>query len=252
MKIFLPDNFIFHIFSDSLPERIRQQVIFTASSLVSKAINENESSVGIIPTTDLIFHQDFFVSSKFGLAFEGQLSTNYIYFKSESKKISDLILCGDVSSLEPIVAKILFKEFYDSDIDIHLETNIEMIRNENSVITGDYNFSKGLYKKGISLAEEMSDFLSLPFVNFILASKDENLLNSFQNSLLGISDEIYSSIEEDKIKLPFNNEANDFIKSNISSVIFDFEQNDIDGINHLLQLPYYHGTIKEIIDVKFV
>lgn len=252
MEIFLPDNFVFHIFSNSLPASIRQQIIFKQSSLISAAIDETDASVGFIPSIDLIFHKDFFVSSKFGIAFEGQLSTSYLYFKSESKKISDLILSGDVSSLEPIIAKILFKELYDTDLEIRIEQNPETIKNQNSIISGDYNFSSGLFKNGISLAEEITDFLSLPFVNFILVSKDENLLNSFQNSLLGISEEIYSSIEEDKIKLPFNIEANDFIKSNISSLIFDIEQNDIEGINHLLLLPYYHGIIKEIIDVKYV
>ncbi|MBK6913089.1 MAG: hypothetical protein IPH11_05265 [Ignavibacteriales bacterium] len=252
MKIFLPDNFIFHLFSDSLPATIRQQVIFKPSALISASISEIDAAVGIIPTIDLIFHKDFFISSKFGVAFEGQLSTTYLYFKSESKKISDLILSGDVSSFEPIIAKILFKELYDIEIEIRIEQYPELIKNENSIISGDYNFSSGLFKKGISLAEEMSDFLALPFVNFILASKDENLLNSFQNSLLGISDEIYSSVEEDKLLLSFNDDTNEFIKSKISSIVFDFEQNEIDGINHLLLLPYYHGMVKEIVELKLV
>lgn len=252
MKIFLPDNFVFRIFSYSLPLSVRQQVIFKQSSSVSAAINETEASVGFIPSIDLIFHKDFFVSSKFAVAFEGQLSTSYLYFNSESKKISDLILSGDVSSLEPIVSKILFKELYGVEPDIRIDQYPELVKNQNSIISGDYNFSSGLFKNGISLAEEITDFLSLPFVNYVLVSKDEKLLTSFQNSLLGISEEIYSSIEEDKIKLSFNNEANDFIKSNISSLIFDIEQNDIEGITHLLLLPYYHGIIKEIIDVKYV
>lgn len=252
MKIFLPDNFVFHLLYEALPQKSRQQVTFFSSSLISNAIKEAESTVGFIPTTDLLFHHNLFVSSIFGAAFEGPLSTTYLYFKSESKKISELILCGDVSSLEPIAAKILFKELYDSDIIIQIETNIEMIQNENSIVCGDFNFSEGLYKQGISIAEEIIELLSLPFVNFVLASKDEKLLNSFQNSLLGISDEIYSLIEDDKFKLPFNDEASGFIKSNIASLVFDFEQNDVDGINQLLQLPYFHGITKEIIDVKFV
>lgn len=252
MKIVLPDNFIFHLFSDSLPANIRQQVIFKPASLISPVISETNETVGFIPTTDIIFHKDFLVSSKFGVAFEGQLSATYLYFKSESKKISDLILSGDVSSFEPIIAKILFKELYDIEIEIRIEQYPELIKNENSIISGDYNFSTGLFKKGISLAEEMTDFLSLPFVNFILASKNEILLNSFQNSLLGISDEIYSSVEEDKLLLSFNDDTNEFIKSKISAVVFEFDQNEIDGISHLLLLPYYHGIINEILDVKYV
>jgi hypothetical protein len=32
----------------------------------------------------------------------------------------------------------------------------------------------------------------------------------------------------------------------------DFAQNDIEGINQLLRLPYYHRIIDDIVEVKFV
>jgi len=252
MKIFLPDNFIFHIINDSLPVKVSEQVIFKSPSLISKAIHETESSVGIIPTFDLLTHKDFFISSKFGVAFEGQLSTTYLYFKSESKKVSEIILSGEISSLEPIIAKILFKELYNSEIALSIEPDIKSLHNQNSMICGDFNFSSGKFMTGISLAEEVTELIALPFVNYLLASKDENLLNSFQNSLIGISDEIYSSVEEDSANLHFTPEVNEFIKSNISSAVFEFEQNDIDGINHLLLLPFYHGMIKEIVELNLV
>ena len=44
----------------------------------------------------------------------------------------------------------------------------------------------------------------------------------------------------------------DFLSANIQHLVFDFEEQDREGINLLLQMPYYHGMIKEIIDVKFV
>jgi hypothetical protein len=44
----------------------------------------------------------------------------------------------------------------------------------------------------------------------------------------------------------------DFLSVNIQHLVFDFDEQDIEGIKQLLQLPYYHGMIKEMIDVKFV
>jgi hypothetical protein len=44
----------------------------------------------------------------------------------------------------------------------------------------------------------------------------------------------------------------EFLSVNIKHLIFDFDEQDREGINLLLQMPYYHGMIKEIIDVKFV
>jgi len=35
-------------------------------------------------------------------------------------------------------------------------------------------------------------------------------------------------------------------------VVFDFDKQDLEGMKQLLQLPYYHGIIKDLIDVKFV
>jgi len=44
----------------------------------------------------------------------------------------------------------------------------------------------------------------------------------------------------------------DFLSVNIQHLVFDFEDQDREGINQLLQMPYYHGMIKEMIEVKLV
>jgi hypothetical protein len=44
----------------------------------------------------------------------------------------------------------------------------------------------------------------------------------------------------------------EFIVSNIQHLIFTFDEQDVEGIKLLLELPYYHGIIKEMIDIKFV
>jgi hypothetical protein len=50
----------------------------------------------------------------------------------------------------------------------------------------------------------------------------------------------------------FPQTALDFISINIQHLVFDFDKQDLEGIKQLLQMPYYHGLIKDIIEVKFV
>ena len=50
----------------------------------------------------------------------------------------------------------------------------------------------------------------------------------------------------------FNNKAKIFIKRNISSLIVNFEDQDREGLTEALKLPYYHGIVKDIVDVNFV
>ena len=44
----------------------------------------------------------------------------------------------------------------------------------------------------------------------------------------------------------------DFISVNIQHIVFDLEDQDLEGIKSLMQLPYFHGILKDMIDIKFV
>jgi hypothetical protein len=68
----------------------------------------------------------------------------------------------------------------------------------------------------------------------------------------GISTLIYDRIDDVKFGDNFSTRAIAYIKENISSLIIDFEEQDIEGINQMLRLPYYHGIAKEIVEVNFV
>jgi len=50
----------------------------------------------------------------------------------------------------------------------------------------------------------------------------------------------------------FTSTSIDFINANIQHVVFDLEEQDLEGIKTLLQLPYFHGMVKDLIDIKFV
>lgn len=252
MKLIFPSNIFTEILSSNFSLELKKELLYRASSLITPEIKNHKKSIGLIPTMDLLRNKDFYVSKKHGISFEGSLCNSYIYFKPGEIDIIELSLFGDVSSLEVILSKILFKEIYNSEVKLEIITNEQKMQNKNLIITGNKNFEEERFLSGISFSEEVIESLSLPFVNYVFASTDKEVLEDFNEKLTGISNLVYSNIEEYNFGNNMNRRTVDYIKSNISSLILDFEPNDIEGINQLLRLPYYHGIIDDIIEVKFV
>ena len=250
--IYLPNNIFASGIILTLPEELKKETKFSPSSLLAKEIIGSKANVGLIPTTDLVNHKDLFVSKKFGLSFEGSLCNNYIYFKQQEQKVNELNLQGDASSIEVIIGKILFKEMYNSDVKIKLLSDNTPDANKNIIVIGDKNFENQLYKTGISFAEEIVDLLSLPFVNYILVSSSEESLKKVEAELVLSSQNIYDTFEKIEPLKNFTEETKNYILSNISSMTVLLEEQDVEGIQSLLQLPYYHGVIEEIIEIKFL
>lgn len=50
----------------------------------------------------------------------------------------------------------------------------------------------------------------------------------------------------------FSEDTNEYIENNISSLISQFDERDLEGIRQLLLLPYYYQMIDDMIEVKFV
>jgi len=259
MNIFFPQNLFTRLIYDSLPDDLKKEILFRPSSIITKEMIELENSVALIPVMDLIKNKNLFISESFGLSFEGSFNLSYIYFnesfpgsrpekKNEFKEIN---LAGDISSTEIIFSKILFEELYDSTVSINLISEEKNLPGKNLIITGDKNFIDERVFSGISFSEEMIDMLSLPFVNFILASKEESVIQKVSENFKGISSLIYDRVEKGNLTGNYAQNVKEYIQQNISSLILDFDSNDCDGIDQLLQLPYFHGMIENIIDLKF-
>jgi hypothetical protein len=84
----------------------------------------------------------------------------------------------------------------------------------------------------------------------VLASKDKNLLEECSSKLLPV----LNKVEYNNSSFPdnFNLKSSEFIKENFNSINYKVDEQDITGINELLKLPYYHGLIKDLIEVNFV
>jgi len=249
-KFYLPNNIFSRILLSEIEDKSNVDLDFLPSSIIAKELSNYKNSVGFIPSMDLITHKDLFVSAEIGISFNALLSSSYIYFKEEQESIDELFLKGDVTSNEIILSRILFKEFYDVEIKTILLNREVTDFNNNILISGDENFEKELFLNGLSFSEEIIELINAPYVNFVLASNSDEILkdftskykNSFRNGHL------------DNYNNPFPNfpqTSLDFISVNIQHLVFDLEEQDLEGIKLLLQIPYYHGIIKDMIDIKY-
>jgi hypothetical protein len=216
---------------------------------VKNLLNEKDSA-GLIPSMDLITNKDLFISSEIGISFDALLSNAYIHFKEEQETIDELFLRGDVTSNEVILSKILFKEFYDVEIKTTLLNKEVTDFKDNLLIIGDENYEKELFLNGLSFSEEIIELVNAPYVNFVLASGSEDIIKKF-NSDHKTNFQKGHSENFNELFPTFPQTSLDFLSVNIQHLVFDFEEQDREGITQLLQMPYYHGMTKDIIDVKF-
>ena len=250
-KILLPNNVFSKIFLTELNLDESVAVEFHPASIIAKKLLQEDNSVGLIPTLDLLTNKDLFVSSKIGVSFNALLSNSYIHFKEGQETLEQIFLKGDVTTNEIILSKILFKEFYDVDVTTTLVKDETAHINDNALIVGDENYEKELFLNGLSFAEEVIELLDAPYVNFILAGSSENVLKDFTNKY---RDNLLNGHTEDYADLlkGFTQTSLEFISVNIQHIVFDLEDQDLEGIKSLMQLPYFHGILKDMIDIKFV
>lgn len=248
---YLPENVFAKLLLSELSDVDDFNKTYLSSAVISKNLLANENSIGIIPTLDLIHHPEFYISSKIGISFNALLSNAYLHFKENQHTINNFYIKGDVSSNEVILSKILLKELYDIDLTPKLATPDFSVKDEHVLIVGDENFNNELFFEGLSFSEEIIELVDAPYVNFVLASKNENLLKQFTEKH---RDDFINGHPEadDKIFSNFSRNSCDFIQVNLQHVLFDFEEQDLEGIKTLLQLPFYYGLIKSMIDLKFV
>jgi hypothetical protein len=251
MKIISPDNYFAKLFFHNFDMGIKDNILYKPSSLLIAELLKSENSIALIPVTDLIRNKDLYISRSFGLSFEGGLSNSYIYYGSGGKNITGLNLSGDVSSCEVILSKILFKELYNTDIEIILNSSSGFDDDKNYIISGDMNFREDLFIKGFSFAEEIVELINLPYINYVFASQDPEVIREF-NVLANapVNKFLVNSLDAIKEIIPPN--IQEYFAANLSGLIFNYNEQDIEGIEQVLRLPYFHGIITDIIVLNLV
>jgi len=252
MEILLPDNIFSRILSSAFDEKDTIKLHFFPSGLLSKKVSETKNAIGLIPVMDLLYHSEFFVSGRLGISFDESISNSYIYFNQQQKLINEIVLAGDVSTNEGILTKILFKENYGIDVQLVFEKTNGGTSGKNRIVVGDRNFFEHKLEAGISFAEEVIELISAPYINFVFASESENALKKFQSKYKDIISLLNPTEVFENTNECLNLSSKNYLLENLQHVVYDFDEQDLEGMKQLLQLPYYHGIINDLIDVKFV
>ena len=251
MKLIIPNNIFATLFLLTIDKRLKPDTVVKESSLISKELEKSEDSIALLPSFDLINYRELFVSSKFGLGFDGLLSNSYIYFGEGGREVSKVFLRGDISTNDAILSKIVFQERYNILPEFSLDTE-DMSSGNNYIICGNENWLNENYKKGNSFSEQIFDLIEFPYINYVLVSRNEELLSNFHNSTEVITEDIRLNLEENLNKIGFDSTINDFIKNELDSVYFDFSEDENTALKELLQFVYYHKILDDLFDVKFV
>jgi hypothetical protein len=252
MKLILPKNIYSSILVSELQKNDSYEISYKESSLISKDLEFNTSAIALIPTIDLINHRNLFVSNKLALAFDGALSNSYFHFVEGEKKIEKIYLRGDVSLNEILLTKILFSERYSANLEIALDPGKNAEKGKDFLVVGDENFISWDFQNAISLADETSELIEFPYVNYVFASPDREALQKFNESVTAVDSIIEDQIEKIIDPLILSTEAKFFIIQNIGSLYFDMTDNEVNAVNELIRLVFYHGIIDDMFDVKFL
>ena len=252
MKLILPKNVFSAILKTALPQEYQTEIMYQESSLVCKSLEYNTSAIALIPSLELVNHRNLFVSQKIALSLDGVLSNSYFYFVEGEKIFQKIYLRGDISLNEIFLAKILFAEKFSSQIEITLDTNKTAEKGRDYIIAGDENFHLWDYQSAISLADEVSEMIDLPYVNFVFASQDKEALKEFHKQINPIDERIESEIVNIIKELNLSEKTKEFITENLGSIYFDVTDNEETAVNELIKLIFYHGIIDDIFDVKFL
>lgn len=251
MNIIIPQNIYSALFALSLPDNLKENVLVKESSLIVKELEINKDSVGIIPSFDLLLHPEIFISDSFAISFDGILSNSYLYFVPEQKSFNKILLRGDISSNDLMLSKILFPEQYGVEPEFAFDTQPIDFESNNYLIIGIENDVYPITHNGISFADHIAELIDFPYVNFVLASYNEENLKQINSNIKLINEKIESKLPEYLNKLQLNSKLNDFVQKNIQSLYFDFTDNEKQALNELLKLPYYHAITKDLIDIKY-
>ena len=252
MKLILPKNVYSTILKTALPHEYQSEILYQESSLICKNLEYNTSAVALIPSLELVNNRNLFVSKKIALSFDGALSNSYFYFGEGEKKFQKIYLRGDISLNEILLAKILFTEKFSSQIEITLDTNKTAEKGRDYIIVGDENFHLRNYQSAISLADEVSEMIDLPYVNFVFASHDKEALDKFNKQINPVDERIEIEMINIIKELTLSENVKEFFTQNFSSIYFDMTDNEETALNEFIKLIFYHGIINDMFDVKFI
>lgn len=249
-KISLPNNVFGRLIAEVVKKRGYTPELLSSQSLM-QSILSNSADAGFVPSLELIKHnEEVCTSGSLGITFEEGCSNLFLYFNN-STSLDEITLVGDVSVNEAILVKTLIKEKYDVDTTLSLAPTYSSTQ-MNSVVVGDFNFSLGIIDFGIDLVEQIVDEIELPYLAYVFVSKDEVLLKEINRNLANITEEVRDRAENYIQSLSLREEVRDYLLTAFDALVIDLDEGDNEGLKALLRIPYFHGLVEEITEVKFI
>jgi len=252
MRILLPNNIYAKLFFSALPGVKEEELIYTGSASISNELADGKGDIALIPSLDLLNHPQFFVSGKAAISFDGSLSNSYYYFLKHLRLVKEVYLKGDVSKNDVILTKIIFSEQFDSTVEVFLDSKPFEINTKNYLVCGDDNFAGSIFEAGLSLADQISDMMEAPYVNYVLAAQKESTLKQFTSEFDLLDKQLEDNFDAIAAKLNYHQSITAEIKANLNSVYFDMTDVEKQALNDLTRLPYFTGITEEIMEIKFV
>lgn len=252
MNIAIPQNIYSAIFALSLPEKFKENLSVKESSLIAKEIEQGNYDIGLIPSCDLLSHKELYISKNIALSFDGPLSNSYLYFIPEQNKFDKIYLRGDISSNEILLSKILFSERFDIEAEFTIDSSPIEFENKNYLIAGIENNDYFIKHNGISFSDQFAELIDYPYVNFVLAAKEKQTLIDFAAEVKELDTKIDGELDQYIDKLDLESNLRTYLIENFDSIYYELTDNELDGLNEMLRLPYYHGIIKEVVELNFV
>ncbi len=249
--IAIPNNIFMQLLAESVLKNSSEEINYVSSSLALSNLLEDRCDVAIIPSLDLLQHKELFISGRNAISFDGYFSNQYIYFKENEKKIQELYLRGDLSKNEIILSKILFRENYNSDVNIIIDTKSFEIGSKNYLVSGNENFSDNLFKKGISFCDEICDLLDAPYVNYVIASKRRESILEINKLFVDAENKVENYLKtsaDAKIGKALKTE----LLNNFNSFYFEMTEIESDSLKEILRICYYQGLAEELFEINFV
>lgn len=254
MKILFPNNVFSSLLIEMLPKELAGQVSFAESARLFNELENDGCDAALIPTLDILKNKDMFVSRKMCIAFYSFMGNSFLYFVPEQQELNTISVTGDMSSHDIIVAKYLFSEMYNKEIEISLFSGKKDKAEENNLlVVGDSNFEEMKMLNALSISEEVNEMISFPYVNYILASKSGAALSEINSAINDLNVNLDEEIERiTGLLADIPQPVKEYLIDNSGSLSFNLGETEEHGVTELLRLPYFKGMIDDIIDVKFV
>lgn len=252
MKMYFPSSIYTAMLGIMLPDELKSKIEVIPASLITEKLLKEEDSVGLIPSLDLLKHNDLFISRELAISFDGALSQSYFYFMPDQNKFDKILMRGDVTSNEVVLTKILFTEKFGFNTEIILDTGVVDFNDQNYLIAGQENNDYIIKQNAVSFSDQIADYVNYPYVNFLLSSTNSDLIKDVVSGLKNIDEKIEDDIFRILDKFNFNESLNKYVAENIDTVYFEMTDNEVDGLTELLKLPYYHGVTEDLFELKLV